>query len=69
MHGNDSDGRDMWMQLIEANHLDTTESTIAPEPASILVERERLHAERLAQLTRLRAARLAQARPKERVHA
>jgi hypothetical protein len=59
----------MWMQLIEANHLDKTGSSIVQEPASALVERERQHAERLAHLTRLRAARLAHTRSMERVHA
>lgn len=59
----------MWMQLIEANHLDKARSSIAPEPTSVLVERERRHAARLAHLNRLRAARLAHAQPKGRVHA
>jgi len=69
MHGTTTDGRDMWMQLIEAHHLDKTGSSIAPEPDSVLVERERRHAERLAHLTQLRAARLAHAQREEHVHA
>lgn len=59
----------MWMQLIEANHLARRGSSIVPDPDSALVERERRHAERLAHLNRLRAARLAHAQSKEPVHA
>ncbi|NJM91808.1 MAG: hypothetical protein HC861_03355 [Rhodospirillaceae bacterium] len=51
----------MWTQLIEADALARTGSSMAPEPNPVLVERVRRHAEWLAHPTRLRAARRAHA--------
>jgi hypothetical protein len=59
----------MWTQLAEAKQLNNLGSEISQEPSEFFIERERRHAERLEKLTKLRAARLANATPKRRRHA
>jgi len=59
----------MWTQLAEAKQLNNLGPEASREPSEFFIERERRHAERLEKLTKLRAARLANATPKRRRHA
>jgi hypothetical protein len=56
----------MWTQLVDANHLNRVGPETSQAPSVSFLEREKTHAERLAKLEQLRAARLAQAKPKAR---
>lgn len=53
----------MWTQLVDANRLNNIGPEVPQGPSERFIERERQHAERLRQLEKLRAARLA--RPKK----
>jgi hypothetical protein len=59
----------MWTQLVDANHLNRIGPEASQAPSASFIEREKRHAERLAELEKLRAARLAMATPKSRRHA
>ena len=56
----------MWTQLVDASHLNRIGPDTSQAPSASFVEREKRHAERLAMLEKLRAARLAKATPKRR---
>ena len=56
----------MWTQLVDASHLNRIGPETSHEPSASFVEREKRHAERLAELEKLRAARLADQAQKSR---
>jgi hypothetical protein len=56
----------MWRQLLDSNPTNKVGPDATLEPSESFVEPERKHAEQLAQLAKLRAARLAQVKSKGR---
>ncbi len=59
----------MWTQLVDPRQLNRIEPETSQAPSAFFLDRQKRHAERLEELEKLRAARLARPAPKNRRHA